>query len=153
MKRCKATTTRATDSIACELEFEHEGAHEGEHGDMRAVWTNPNAPYLEPREVDRSLVQQAEALNERARAELSVLELVRPPPASCVQSPSRCGCGAMHDAKADPEFRHVTGSPLAAWNPIAGELDQRFAWSRVCRECGAVYCLIWASTEPSNPQP
>lgn len=143
MKRCKAVTSRACDSIECCLLDEHEGAHEGQRdSETRAVWTNSNAPEYLPLEapaLDGS--RQAHELALR-RAEFAPTVTLEEPPAPRTPQ-THCHCGALHEQKLDPVLRTIGALPLAAWNETDSEPDQRFAWPQVCRDCGAVYCKIW----------
>lgn len=143
MKRCKAVTSRACDSIECCLLADHEGAHEGQRdATTRAVWTNPDAPEYLALEGEPPLPGSAEAARLEAIQVRDVPILLVEP----VELPNRrthCACGAMHDVKLDPTLRTEFGMPLAAWDSDRQELDSRFAWPTICRDCGTVYCLIW----------
>ena len=153
MKRCKACTTRAAGAVECALLAEHEGAHEGETLEngarVRAVWNDPNAPYFEALEPEQpppaSALPPAPPLPELEELPPEYVLQIAPvaPPAAAAQRTivSHCACGTEH-SDADPSVRPGPGLPLMAVDRC-GEIDDRFAWARVCVGCGAVYCRLW----------
>lgn len=122
---------------------DHEGAHEGQRDkDTRAVWTNPEAPEYLPLEGAAALEGSAEEFEQARAARLATLPVPEEPAPKTPQT--HCmACGAEHDQKLDPTLRTEFGMPLAAWRDQEQEADRRFAWPKVCRDCGAVYCPIW----------
>lgn len=142
MRRCKAVTSRACDSIECVLMPDHEGAHEGQRDkETRAVWTNPEAPTYLPIE-GAPLEGSAQAFEQARAARLATLPTVAEEPSPKTPQ-THCHCGSEHEPKHDPTLRNLAALPLVAWDDQQDVQDQRFAWAKVCRNCGAVYCSIW----------